>query len=533
MRLATFALALLIGAAPSVLACSSTDTSGGTASDGARGGDGDGQGEAADAALATGAAAGVQTASPCVPPSPTSIVVHVAASNGSDSAVGSASAPVRTITKGLSLAQPGDTVLVHGGTYNELVTFPRSGLANKPITLRAACGEPRPLIDGTGKGAGVGFPALVAITDRSHLVVEGLALARLTGAGGNFPAGVWVRGAAKDIVLRNVLVREIKAEAGGADGGAHGIAIYGTNADPIEDVVVEASELQDLVLGASEALVVNGNVRRFTIRRTSVHDANNIAFDFIGYEGTCSGCSGDDLGAPSVDRARDGVVSGNVAYNITSRGNPAYGQDRSAGCFYVDGGGRITIERNTAHHCDIGVELASEHAGKATSEIIVRNNFLFTNWVTGISTGGYDAGNGPGGGRAEGCSVVHNTIVDSARDSWAKTALLLQNRNVNNVYANNILVASTGTSALKVDGAGNQGNAIDHNLYAGAVTGAQPGAGSISGQQPAFVSAATGDLHLQATSPAIGHGAVLAAAIAGTFDIDGDARGNDIGADQH
>jgi hypothetical protein len=31
--------------------------------------------------------------------------------------------------------------------------------------------------------------------------------------------------------------------------------------------------------------------------------------------------------APAVDQARDGVVSGNLVYNITSRGNPAYGND--------------------------------------------------------------------------------------------------------------------------------------------------------------------------------------------------------------
>ncbi|HSO31199.1 MAG TPA: DUF1565 domain-containing protein, partial [Labilithrix sp.] len=376
-------------------------------------------------------AAGVAAAGTCTTPDE---AIHVAPT-GDDSAGGTADAPLRTITRALAGAQPGQTVLVHVGSYKELVTFPRSGAAGRPITLRARCGE-RPVLDGTGLGAGKALPALVYAEDRAHLVIDGFEMKGLSGKGGNFPAAIWIRGAAKDIVVRNNVIRQIAAENGGRDGGAHGIGVYGTKTDPAEDIVLEANELSDLSLGPSEALVVNGNVRRFKVASNKVHDTNNIAFDFIGYEGTCAGCSGTDLSSAAVDRVREGLVSDNLAYNVTSRGNPAYGQDRSAGCFYVDGGGNITIERNVAHHCDLGVELASEHAGKATTAIVVRNNFLWGNWVAGISTGGYSTGTGPGGGSAQGCSVVHNTIVDSSRDSWAGTGILLQSRNSGNVYVN-------------------------------------------------------------------------------------------------
>jgi len=56
-----------------------------------------------------------------------------------------------TIQAGLNAAQPGDTVEVRAGTYNERVTFPRSGTAGKYITLR---GEPGAIIDGTGCSTG-------------------------------------------------------------------------------------------------------------------------------------------------------------------------------------------------------------------------------------------------------------------------------------------------------------------------------------------------------------------------------------------
>jgi hypothetical protein len=73
-----------------------------------------------------------------------------------------------------------------------------------------------------------------------------------------------------------------------------------------------------------------------------------------------------------VDQARDGVVSGNLVYNITSRGNPAYGNEESSDGIYVDGGTRILIEQNVMHDDDFGIELASEHKDRATSYITAR-----------------------------------------------------------------------------------------------------------------------------------------------------------------
>ena len=46
--------------------------------------------------------------------------LHVA-TDGDDSKDGSASSPLRTISRAADLARPGDTVLVHGGEYREWV----------------------------------------------------------------------------------------------------------------------------------------------------------------------------------------------------------------------------------------------------------------------------------------------------------------------------------------------------------------------------------------------------------------------------
>jgi len=66
--------------------------------------------------------------------------IHVSKA-GSDSAAGSEAQPYLTIIRAASLAQPGDTVIVHAGTYREWVKPARGGTdESKRITYRAAPG---------------------------------------------------------------------------------------------------------------------------------------------------------------------------------------------------------------------------------------------------------------------------------------------------------------------------------------------------------------------------------------------------------
>ena len=67
--------------------------------------------------------------------------IHVAVS-GKDSNPGTQSAPLRTIQHAADLAQPGDVVTVHAGTYRERVNPPRGGTSDaKRIVYQAATGE--------------------------------------------------------------------------------------------------------------------------------------------------------------------------------------------------------------------------------------------------------------------------------------------------------------------------------------------------------------------------------------------------------
>ena len=71
---------------------------------------------------------------------------------GSDAAVGDISHPFRTIQHAVDVAQAGETILVRGGTYNEILTMKRSGTSGSPITIAGALGESA-IIDGTGKSS--------------------------------------------------------------------------------------------------------------------------------------------------------------------------------------------------------------------------------------------------------------------------------------------------------------------------------------------------------------------------------------------
>lgn len=473
-----------------------------------------------------------------------SALALLVAASPSAAATRSVPADYATIQAAVNAAVPGDTVEVSNGTYHEFVRFPASGTAGNPITLTARPGH-APVIDGTGLGT-TDLDGLVFLENRSYIVVSGLVLANLTASSpSHFPAGIWVRGQGHHIELRNNVVHHIR-NAGCASCGAHGIAVYGT--DPgasIHDLVIDGNEVRDCVLGWSESLVVNGNVENFEIAGNEVHDNNNIGIVAIGYEGECGGCG-------ELDRARDGRIVGNLVYNIDSGANLSYGGSRSADGIYVDGGTRIVIERNVVHDANIGIELASEHAGRSTSDIVVRSNFVSRSHTIGISIGGYDKRRG----NTEKCAIVHNTLYDNDRDANGNGEILLQYDTRDNVIQNNIVFAGAQNRFVTNDYTANSGNTVDRNLYFGAggeaasqwtwtttgYTGLaawKAGSGNDANStfvDPALVSPATGDLHLGPGSPAIGAAVALAGGLAGTLDIDGTPRVSgpaaDVGADE-
>jgi NPCBM/NEW2 domain/Right handed beta helix region len=459
------------------------------------------------------------------------------AMDGDDAGPGTRDEPWATLQHAADSVGPGATVYVREGVYEQKVDIRASGLPGRPITFAAAPGE-RVVLDGSSLEVPAGQNAMIAIDSQRFVTIRGF---EITGyrsdASGHVPIGILVTGAADHIRLADNVVRDMGTTFEGRNGGdAHGIAVFGSAGDhPIEEVEIVDNELANLTLGSSEALVVNGNVKDFRIEGNEVHDTNNIGIDVIGFEGTAPD--------PTVDQARDGIVRGNVVWNVDSYGNPAYGNDRSADGIYVDGGRDILVEGNTIHDVNIGIELASEHAGRSTRNVTARNNLVYDSTAIGIAIGGYDRRRGS----TEDCVIVNNTVVNTDG-----VELLVQFDTRNNVIANNVIVAGARHVFVENDYRENAGNVLDHNLYF-SVDGSSTGTWQWKGvgyddfdrwsarsgndrhstfADPGFEDAAAQDFSLRAGSPAVDAGAFLAAS--GATDLRGDPRaqagGIDLGA---
>lgn len=210
------------------------------------------------------------------------------APDGDDTASGSRDDPWATLQHAVDEGAPGTTVFVRGGTYEQQFSFSRSGEPGSPISVVAEPGE-QPVLDGSGIDVPAGQSAMVEIDGQHDVAVDGL---EITGyrsdVSGEVPIGVFVTGEAKDVRLAGLRIHDLGTTFDGRNGGdAHGIAVYGTSAvQPISGLEIVDSELYDLTLGSSEALVLNGNVKDFLVEGNRVHDTNNIGIDVIGFEGT-------------------------------------------------------------------------------------------------------------------------------------------------------------------------------------------------------------------------------------------------------
>ncbi|OXM17551.1 DUF5123 domain-containing protein [Paenibacillus herberti] len=392
--------------------------------------------------------------------------VHAAASyyvstSGSDSNAGtSTGSAFKTLQKAANTAGPGDTVYVLAGTYNQKLKITNSGTSSAPITFRNYNTDVA-VIDGTGLSVS-GMEGIVQITNASNIKVQGFEIRNYkTSTNGNAAVGIFATGAGSNVEIRNNNVHHIASTATptGSDRegrDAHGIAVYGTSTTSWSNVTVDGNTLNNLTLGSSEALVLNGNVDGFSVTNNAIHHSDNIGIDIIGFEGKAPNSS--------LDQARNGVVSGNNIYNVSVQGNPSYpSTDYSAGGIYVDGGKNVVIERNRSYNNDIGIEVASEWPTKSTSFITVRNNLVHNNSYTGIAIGGYDTQRGS----TTDSKIVNNTLYNNDLVGQEGGQLLIQFDTKNNIIKNNILVASSSKILIQNQFTQNSGNVVDYNLYYG------------------------------------------------------------------
>ncbi len=373
----------------------------------------------------------------------TSIIV--VSPTGNDSNAGTVSAPLRTIQVAVQRLPNGGTVELLAGHYHQKVRF--SGVHD--LTLRPY-GTQVAVLDGSGLTPPQGTSALVNISDSTDITIDGLGITGYrTDKLGIVPIGVYMHGHDRGInIVDNHVYRlgNDNGTLGSFNINAHGIAAYGD--DPhgaIRDLVIRGNTVDHLRTGASESVVVNGNVNHWSITHNHIFDNDNIGIDAIGYEPTLTG----KYRYTNADRARHGVIAHNRVSHIQSRGNPSYWDHGWCNCadgIYIDGGTHIQVRANHVTTSDIGIEVAAEN-GKGTADFVnVLHNHITGSLFTGIATGGYCNDKPNCGGVRTGSShdnrFAYNVLRGNNQLNDGSPELLIQYHTYRDTFVHNTITAT-------------------------------------------------------------------------------------------
>jgi hypothetical protein len=399
------------------------------------------------------------TTSVCVAPTADPIVSTKAfyvAVTGNDANEGTIDSPWKTIQHAADTVEAGDTVYIRGGVYHESVGIEVSGSAEAgPVTFQNYPAE-EAILDGTGlTPSTTDIEGLINIEDESYVTVRGLEIRnyQATNAAAT-PTGIWITGTGSHIQIQNNHVHHIGTTAEAA-GNAMGIAVYGTESTgALDSISISDNQVHDLKTGNSESVTVNGNVTNFAINCNVVHDVDNTGIAAVGLEEVAPD--------PASDYARNGVISRNTLYKISSKKNPAEKDQYNADGISVDSGSQIVIERNLVYDVDVAIEIAGQHKGHNAHDVTARNNLVYHANSVGITIGGYSRNVGG----ADHCTIVNNTLFQNDTKSTGGGEFQIQFHANNNVFKNNIVFASSQGLFINDDSKeGPEPADLDYNLY--------------------------------------------------------------------
>ncbi|MBL4781461.1 MAG: hypothetical protein JKX92_04380 [Porticoccaceae bacterium] len=171
---------------------------------------------------------------------------------GDDQSSGHESAPWASFAQAWQVLQPGDTLILADGRYEEALNIPLSGETGKPVTIKA-------LNDGAALIATAGVAA-INIWNQSHLVIEGIS-AETTGKAAAVVVGGH-DGPDWSDRTSDIQLRRIGARANNIDGSG-GVLVVARAVDILlEDIWVHGNARSSLGVYGSE----NVTVRRAVVR---------------------------------------------------------------------------------------------------------------------------------------------------------------------------------------------------------------------------------------------------------------------------
>jgi hypothetical protein len=369
---------------------------------------------------------------------------------------------------------PGDTLVMHGGTYtlSSYFELDLAGTESAPIEIRAAPGE-QPLIHYVDDGQNI-----VNIANSAFLTIDGIEF-----SGGS--RGIRLT-SSSDITIRNCHVHHTAANAISANDGGN---VYARLAFVHNEIDHAGDTAEGFYLGCNDDAC-------------RIHDslvANNYIHDLNGPTVT----QGDGIEIKAGSYAN--VVRDNVVHDTGYPGITLY---------HTNGNGAPNvIERNLVWNSgDNGIQV--------TGDAIVRNNIVLSAAAAGI---GIHASQG---GTVQNLVIVNNTVLKASGDalhiSDVAGAVLVANNalyapNGNAVFAggsSNLvsMIANVGTGSLSgVSGGFNASGDIAADFSAASYSGAPPQdlvprAGRLVGNADAATIAAD-DFNLESRPPMLDVGA--------------------------
>jgi hypothetical protein len=423
-----------------------------------------------------------------------------------------------TISVGLNAANAGDTVYVKAGTYNEFVTWPRSGSGPSGSLVLKAYGDGPAILSGSGLTMSQQNYALLLIDSKSYAAIIGLEICRaVTASGSIFNKGIQIEGASQNILIQKCRVHHIENNHTTTAAGANAIGVFGSNgAIAITGVVIDSCEVDSCITGYSEAISIDGNVDGILVSRNYVHDNNNIGILIAGFYG--------ESPVPATDQVRHAIVCDNLVLRCSSCRNPAYQGDCAADGIYSDGAGKSVFERNVVGGCDIGIEAGAELAAAVSDSMIVRDNLVYSCNTGGMFIGGYATGRGV----TVNSVVENNTFYLNDLNNTGSGEFLVQKSHDNRIR-NNIFYTTAQKRALSnaFNATYCYNNAIAYNLFYSTSGGTGIDGTSLDAQavtgNPLFTTAGS-DFRLQAGSAAINAGDPAFTAASGEMTLDGNVR---------
>ena len=400
--------------------------------------------------------------------------------SGDDTSFGNADHPFRTITHALEKAEPGSTIWLQEGTWNESVKITVSGTEKKPITLAASPGA-NPILDG-GNGEGwnqmfmldghslmIDFvlvnsqlppvdpeKGIITIEGASHIILKGLTI---TGSGAS---GIYCSKGASNITVKGCTVTNCVAPGicFGADGSAS------------SQITVIDNYVKNCAQRSREAISLR-TVDIFEVAHNTVEEVIKECID-----------------------AKSGCSRGSIHHNHIRKGGHV--------SIYVDSGYAdrpeekdIDIYSNIVENpFGTGICVAAE-AGNDCSNIRIFNNLVYsTDKTMSFGAGIKVAKNDEDlSGRIKDIYIYENTVC-----GLGQQGIYVNYPTIDNVIiANNISAWNMNQICVK-DGVSIQGIIIDGNLVFGEAS--HPGESAITAD-PGLNNPTKGDFSLGHGSPAL------------------------------